>query len=308
MSFKLKAQTHSDLFLAFLDFLVDELFNSSATRTNDVVMMSSIIHLIGCAVIAEIVSDDKPRRLKLSQNAINGCKSDFDIFRNQLLVDVFSREMTLRPGFLRLLKEFQNAHARRSGFESDIFQFLFGLKHLMFIVYAHWLSSRGSFQSDTRYHNGKFLIYEFRDVFSTVFHMSLRTFLITAPLAVGLIALSGCNFNSYVYRTDVHQGNLVTKEMIDQLQVGMARQQVLFLMGEPLIESQFHRNRWDYAYYLNPRYGDIQMRRVTLYFDEQDILTKIEAGRVPTEKQADEMILGRETDFPPTPLVRPEDQ
>ena len=50
------------------------------------------------------------------------------------------------------------------------------------------------------------------------------------------------------------------------------------------------------------------MRRVTLYFDEQDILTKIEAGRVPTEKQADEMILGRETDFAPTPLVRPEDQ
>ena len=129
--------------------------------------------------------------------------------------------------------------------------------------------------------------------------MSLRTLLITAPLAVGLIALSGCNFNSYVYRTDVHQGNLVTKEMIDQLQVGMARQQVLFLMGEPLIESQFHRNRWDYTYYLNPRYGDIQMRRVTLYFDEH---------RVPTEKQADEMILGRETDFAPTPLVRPEDQ
>ena len=35
---------------------------------------------------------------------------------------------------------------------------------------------------------------------------------------------------------------------------------------------------------------------------------QIEAGPVPTEKQADEMILGRETDFPPTPLVRPEDQ
>ena len=105
--------------------------------------------------------------------------------------------------------------------------------------------------------------------------MSLRNFFVMAPLAAGLIALSGCNFNSYVYRTDVHQGNLVTKEMIDQLQVGMARQQVLFLMGEPLIESQFHRNRWDYTYYLNPRYGDIQMRRVTLYFDEQDILTTV---------------------------------
>lgn len=136
--------------------------------------------------------------------------------------------------------------------------------------------------------------------------MSLRSFLVTASLAAGLIALSGCNFNSYVYRTDVHQGNLVTKEMIDQLQVGMARQQVLFLMGEPLIESQFHRNRWDYTYYLNPRYGDIQMRRVTLYFDEHDILTKIEAGRLPTEKQADELILGQPSDFASTPLIREE--
>lgn len=132
--------------------------------------------------------------------------------------------------------------------------------------------------------------------------MFLRTLLVTAPLAVALTALTGCNFNSYVYRTDVHQGNLVTKEMIDQLQVGMARQQVLFLMGEPLIESQFHRNRWDYTYYLNPRYGDIQMRRVTLWFDDNDVLTKIDAGRLPTEMQADEMILGLDTDFAPTPL------
>ncbi len=133
--------------------------------------------------------------------------------------------------------------------------------------------------------------------------MTLRTLLVAAPLAAALVSLTGCNFNSLVYRTDVHQGNLVTQEMIDQLKIGMARQQVLFLMGEPLVESQFHRNRWDYTYYLNPRYGDIQMRRVTLYFDDQDVLTKIEAGRLPTEKQADEMILGRYSDFAPTPLV-----
>lgn len=136
--------------------------------------------------------------------------------------------------------------------------------------------------------------------------MTLRTLLVAAPLAAALVSLTGCNFNSLnslVYRTDVHQGNLVTQEMIDQLNVGMARQQVLFLVGKPLVESQFHRNRWDYTYYLNPRYGDIQMRRVTLYFDDQDVLTKIEAGRLPTEKQADEMILGRDSDFAPTPLV-----
>ncbi len=132
--------------------------------------------------------------------------------------------------------------------------------------------------------------------------MHFRTILFGSALVGAAIALTGCNFNSYAYRPDVHQGNLITKEMIGQLEVGMARQQVLFIMGEPLIQSALHRNRWDYVYYLNPRYGEEQMRKVTLIFDETDRLTKIDTAELPTEKQADEMILGLDTDFAPQPM------
>ena len=123
---------------------------------------------------------------------------------------------------------------------------------------------------------------------------------------MAVAGLSGCNFNSYIYRPDVHQGNLITEEMIEQLQIGMSSQQVLFLMGEPLVQSQFHRDRWDYTYYSNPRYGVVTSRRVTLRFDDNDKLTLIEHDALPTEKQADEMILGQETDFEAKPLVIPQ--
>ncbi len=136
--------------------------------------------------------------------------------------------------------------------------------------------------------------------------MTLRPLAICAVLGAAAAGLCGCNFNSYVYRPDVHQGNLVTEEMIGQLQLGMTSDQVHFLMGEPLVQSQFHKNRWDYTYYSNPRYGAVESRRVTLRFDDDDKLVSIEHDKLPSEQQADEMILGRESDFQITPLVIPE--
>jgi outer membrane protein assembly factor BamE len=127
--------------------------------------------------------------------------------------------------------------------------------------------------------------------------MRLRSALVLLPICASVALVAGCNFNSYIYRPDVHQGNLVTKEMADQLQIGMSRAQVQFLMGEPLIKSQLHENRWDYLYYSNPRRGDIVKRPVTLWFDEQGLLTKIDHGELPTELQADSMILKLPTDF-----------
>lgn len=113
-------------------------------------------------------------------------------------------------------------------------------------------------------------------------------------LAAGAaISLAGCNFNSYVYRPDVHQGNLITSEMIAQLETGMTQAQVQFMLGEPLIRSALHQNRWDYTYYMNPRRGTIELRHVTVIFDEEGRLTKVEHDPLPSEKEADEAILGK---------------
>jgi len=93
------------------------------------------------------------------------------------------------------------------------------------------------------------------------------------------------------YRPDVHQGNIITQEMVDQLRIGMTREQVRFMLGTPLLTSEFHKNRVDYVYYLNPRRGPVQNRRLTLFFKDNR-LDKFNSDPMPRDEEADMLILG----------------
>ena len=95
---------------------------------------------------------------------------------------------------------------------------------------------------------------------------SIRRLILLAPLA-----LAAC-----VYRVDVQQGNLLKDKDILQVEVGMTRSQVQFLLGTPMVSDSFHRDRWDYAYYLRKgRSSDVQRRWVVVYF-ENDRVSKID--------------------------------
>ena len=59
------------------------------------------------------------------------------------------------------------------------------------------------------------------------------------------LAASGC-----VYRMDIQQGNLLDREQVDQVEVGMTRSQVRFLLGTPMVIDSFNADRWDYVYSL----------------------------------------------------------
>mgnify|MGYP001813779985 CR=1 FL=1 len=92
-------------------------------------------------------------------------------------------------------------------------------------------------------------------------------------LWVMLIALAlgtGC-----VYRQNIAQGNLVKEEDVAQLEVGMTRNQVRFLLGTPMVSDPFHRERWDYVYYLKiGRRDAVAKRWVSVFFDE-DVVSDI---------------------------------
>jgi outer membrane protein assembly factor BamE len=63
-------------------------------------------------------------------------------------------------------------------------------------------------------------------------------------LAAALLAAGGC-----VYRVDVQQGNFLYSDAVDQVQPGMTRSQVRFLLGTPMVADSFDQSRWDYVYY-----------------------------------------------------------
>lgn len=100
-------------------------------------------------------------------------------------------------------------------------------------------------------------------------HTSLRAtkagvVLLTAVLA-GLS--SGC-----VYRMGIVQGNFMEGKTIDQLQVGMTRAQVRYLLGTPMVPDSFNKERWDYLLYF--KQGHIktpQEWHLIVYFQEDKV-------------------------------------
>ena len=93
-------------------------------------------------------------------------------------------------------------------------------------------------------------------------------------LALAGLLLSAC---STVYKQPVFQGNLLDKTNVDQLAVGMNRQQVFALLGSPSVEDPFHQDRWDYIASVRRGHGKTEIKNFTLYF-QGDSLTRWEGG------------------------------
>lgn len=84
----------------------------------------------------------------------------------------------------------------------------------------------------------------------------------------------------FVYKMTVQQGNLVTDEMVDQLELGMTQAQVRYLLGTPLMTHIFHQDRWDYPFTIRRGHRPREARRLTLWF-EQDTLVQIQGDFQP---------------------------
>lgn len=78
----------------------------------------------------------------------------------------------------------------------------------------------------------------------------------------------------FVYRPVVQQGNLISQDLVNQLEPGMHKKQVQLVMGSALLQDVFHDNRWDFYYGLG--IGEIELeKRLTLYFDDDEKLLRI---------------------------------
>ena len=97
------------------------------------------------------------------------------------------------------------------------------------------------------------------------------------------LILSGCSLSRFpgVYRINIEQGNILTQEMIDQLEPGMTQRQVKFILGTPLVRDSLNQNRWDYRYLLRTGNETIKQSLVTIYFDEE-ILSNVEGDLLPS--------------------------
>jgi len=100
--------------------------------------------------------------------------------------------------------------------------------------------------------------------------------LLAAACAVALLPAAGC-----VYRVNIQQGNYLEGRTVDQLQVGMTRSQVRYLLGTPMVPDAFDKERWDYLYYFKKgRWHRAEERHLIVQFKDEKV-DRIEKINVP---------------------------
>jgi len=113
---------------------------------------------------------------------------------------------------------------------------------------------------------------------------------ITAALCTGLCACSSLPDTQRlaaamsVYKIDIVQGNVVTREQLALVKPGVVRTAVGDILGTPLLTSVFHADRWDYTFSLKRQGRPEQARKVTVYF-KGDVVDRIEADELPSEAE-----------------------
>ncbi|SUD90101.1 outer membrane protein assembly factor BamE [Psychrobacter phenylpyruvicus] len=105
------------------------------------------------------------------------------------------------------------------------------------------------------------------------------------PIAISAtLTLSACSIFG-VYTIDLPQGTPITQAQAQQVQPGMSKNQVLYLLGSPAVRDTLAPNRWDYIYDYTPgTYGQREGKKVItnasqhliIYFDESETVVKVE--------------------------------
>ena len=75
------------------------------------------------------------------------------------------------------------------------------------------------------------------------------------------------------YRVLVQQGNVIEESKVELLKIDMSREQVIFLLGEPVLNNIFDNDRWDYVFFRKRDPEKTQLNMVSIFFKEDKIIS-----------------------------------
>ncbi|GAB5382231.1 MAG: hypothetical protein Alis3KO_36900 [Aliiglaciecola sp.] len=61
-----------------------------------------------------------------------------------------------------------------------------------------------------------------------------------------LLFTAGCT--DWIYRIDVPQGNFLQQKNVEQLRIEMTKEQVVYVLGRPVVQDSFDHDTWYYVY------------------------------------------------------------
>lgn len=108
-----------------------------------------------------------------------------------------------------------------------------------------------------------------------------------------VVLLAGCTamqgFSLRPYRMNIQQGNFLEAEDVDQIEIGMTRNQVRFLIGTPMVADPFNVERWDYVFFFKVgRTREEISNRLTIWFEADRVVRIDRPDNLQESKQARE--------------------
>ena len=274
-----ESQALRDRQLTVLDTGIHELFDPPAVETHDVVVVRALVELEDGHAILEVMSRHQPRGLELGEHAIHGCQADVLVGVEELTINVLGRQVAS----LAALQYFENLQARQRHLQTGFAK-----------VFAfHAASSRGHSRRREAHCRGVAIRYDSLHYHSTdprettsgpracsMDRMNSSTLArpprLILSLLVATLLLAGC-----VYRMNIQQGNFLEGRTVDQLQVGMTRSQVRYLLGTPMVPDAFDKERWDYLYYFKKGHLHKPEERHLIVYFKDDKVERFERNNIP---------------------------
>ena len=76
------------------------------------------------------------------------------------------------------------------------------------------------------------------------------------------------------FQPDIQQGNIINNNDLKEIRYGMSKQEVLFLLGTPMVIDPFNESRWDYFYSkLNQKKRQTDKRLITAMFEGDKLVS-----------------------------------
>ncbi len=84
------------------------------------------------------------------------------------------------------------------------------------------------------------------------------------------IALTGC---IRPFQPAIQQGNIINNSSLQEIREGMSKEEVIYLLGNPMVTDPFNTNRWDYFYSKKDQNrNETTTRIVTAIFDGDNLV------------------------------------
>ncbi len=90
-------------------------------------------------------------------------------------------------------------------------------------------------------------------------------------IGICILFLTGC---IKPFQPDIQQGNIINNNDLKEIRYGMSKQEVLFLLGTPMVIDPFNESRWDYFYSkLNQKKRQTDKRLITAMFEGDKLVS-----------------------------------